>query len=104
MMSKEFLKKLGIFGITVGLTASPLAFGFGEQPDEPQEPAPHEEPAPDENWGGAGTDDPFAGTEAEGSDYETEYENEEEEWTFDEEEEEEQEWETPDEDDEASTW
>ena len=95
MMSKEFLKKLGIFGITVGLTASPLAFGFGEQPDEPQEPAPHEEPAPDENWGGAGTDDPFAGTEAEGSDYETEYENEEEE---------EQEWETPDQDDEESTW
>lgn len=103
MMSKEFLKKLGIVGITFGLAASPLAFADFHD-EEPHEPMPHEEPAPDENYGGASADDPFAGAEAEGSDYETEYENEEEEWTFDaEEEEEEQEWETPDEDEE-STW
>ncbi|MBE0488672.1 MAG: hypothetical protein IBX53_06300 [Halomonas sp.] len=104
MMSKEFLKKLGIVGITFGLAASPLAFADLHD-EEPQEPAPHEEPAPDENYGSAGADDTFESTDLEASEYDTEYEEEEEEWTIDEEEEEEeQEWETPDEDDEESTW
>lgn len=103
MMSKEFLKKLGIVGITFGMAASPLAFGDFHD-EEPQEPAPHEEPAPDDNYGSAGADDTFESTDYEASDHDAEFENEEEEWSFDdEEEEEEQEWETAD-DDEESTW
>ncbi|PMR77147.1 hypothetical protein [Billgrantia endophytica] len=87
MMSKEFLKKLGIVGISLGLTASPLAFAdFHEEEQEP-DPAPMEDAGPDGN------------TEP-GVDYDTtEEENEEEEFDY-EEENEEEEWETPDEDDE----
>lgn len=36
MMSKEFLKKLGIFGVTMGLTASPLVLAQQTQQDEYQ--------------------------------------------------------------------
>ncbi|WP_416138344.1 hypothetical protein ACM26W_18085 [Halomonas sp. HK25] len=95
MMSKEFLKKLGIVGITFGLAASPLAFADFHD-EEPHEPAPHEEPVPDESNGGAGADDTFDTTGPETPEYDTEYD--------DEEEEEEEEWDTPDEDDEESTW
>jgi len=104
MMSKEILKKLGIVGITFGLAASPLAFADNHD-EEPHEPAPHEEPVPDEGNGNGGADDTFETTNPEASEFDTEYEDEEEEWDFDDEEDEEQEWETPDEDeDEESTW
>lgn len=74
MMSKEFLKKLGIFGVTLGLTASPLAFAQeeGEIGDEMNLPGDAKEPAEriyedDEQQNGALTDetDP-AGDAAEG--------------------------------------
>ncbi|MBD3898394.1 hypothetical protein IEI94_21285 [Halomonas sp. ML-15] len=96
MMSKEFLKKIGILGISFGLIASPLAMaGMDDEEYEPQDPAPQEEPAPDVDG-----NDEFGTT-----DYDTEYEDEEEEFTFDDEEEnEEEEWETPEEDDEEQSW
>src|SRR5690554_2328177 len=34
MMSREFLKKLGVMGVTLGLTASPLALAQQTQQDE----------------------------------------------------------------------
>src|SRR5690554_5376742 len=42
MMSKEFLKKLGIVGITLGLSASPLAFATTENQTGDQEVFPEE--------------------------------------------------------------
>lgn len=89
-MSKEFLKKLGIAGVSLGLLASPLAFAdFHEE----EEPIPQEETAPDATGGNAEV----------GVGYDSvEYENEEEEFEY-EEENEEEEWETP-EDGEESTW
>lgn len=97
MMSKEFLKKLGVLGVSFGLLASPLTFaGFHEE--EEQEPVPQEETAPDENYGSA--DDTF------GTDHDaTEYEDEEEEFEFEyEEENEEEEWEVPSDDDDDEGW
>src|SRR5690554_7815731 len=53
MMSKETLKKLGIFGVSFGLIASPLAFG-----DMHEDPAAQQaDPA---------TDDPMADPNAQG--------------------------------------
>ncbi|MFY0991245.1 hypothetical protein [Halomonas sp. C05BenzN] len=90
MMSKEFLKKLGIVGITFGLAASPLAFADFHEEEE-QEGVPQEETAPD-----AG-----GNTEADaGLDTTTEYENEEEEFEY-EEENEEEEWEEEEDDDQG---
>ncbi len=90
MMSKEFLKKLGIVGITFGLTASPLALADFHDEEEEQETTP-EETAPDASGNAPAIDG-------------VEYENEEEEWeTSDdewEEENEEEEWETDEADDE----
>lgn len=80
MMSKEFLKKLGIVGITFGLAASPLA--FADFHEEEEEGVPQEETAPD-----AG-----GNTEADVGFDSIEYENEEEEFEY-EEEDEEEEWE-----------
>src|SRR5690554_2649816 len=40
MMSREFLKKLGIVGITLGLSASPLAFATTENQTGDQEVFP----------------------------------------------------------------
>ena len=60
MMSKEFLKKLGIVGITFGLSASPLAFADFHEEDEqgqgtvPQETVPGEGGATGTTEGGAG--------------------------------------------------
>nr|WP_163501228.1 hypothetical protein [Halomonas socia] len=98
MMSKDFLKKIGILGVSFGLIASPLAMaGMDDEEYDPQDPAPQEEPAPDVDGG-----DEFSTNDDE---FDTEYEDEEEEFTFDEEEEnEEEEWETPDEDDEEQSW
>ncbi|PXX96247.1 hypothetical protein [Halomonas sp. LBP4] len=95
MMSKEFLKKLGIFGVSFGLIASPLAFADFHEEEE-QEGVPQEETAPD------------AGGNAEagaGVDSTTEYENEEEEFEYEEEEfeYEEEEWEEEG-DDEEQGW
>src|SRR5690554_2264998 len=42
MMSREFLKKLGIVGITLGLSASPLAFATTENQTGDQEVFPEE--------------------------------------------------------------
>ena len=42
MMTKEFLKKLGIVGITLGLSASPLAFATTENQTGDQEVFPEE--------------------------------------------------------------
>lgn len=93
MMSKEFLKKLGIVGITFGLSASPLVLAGDTTGEEDSEVYP-EETAPGD-----------ADTQHEAFDT-LEYENEEEEWetTGDdtttgndwEEENEEEEWETTD--------
>ena len=64
MMSKEFLKKLGILGISFGLVASPLAFGeFDEEEEETTDPAQEQI---NDDYTGSGVD--------------IEYENEEEEW------------------------
>ena len=97
MMSKEFLKKLGIVGITFGLSASPLAMaGFADEEQEGQDTFPAET-AP-ETSGQAPVIDGI------------EYENEEEEWDADEweEENEEEEWETADDEweteDEEEEW
>lgn len=65
MLSKEFLKKLGIFGVSFGLIASPLTFAGSPEEEEEQEPIPQEETVP-EATGATGYDS-------------TEYENEEEE-------------------------
>src|SRR5690554_6620058 len=60
MMSKEFLKKLGIVGITFGLSASPLVLAdFHEEEDGqgstiPQETMPGENGAADAGNGGDG--------------------------------------------------
>ena len=82
MMSKEFLKKLGIVGITFGLSASPLAMaGYQDGEQEGQDTYP-EETAPETSSNAPVLDG-------------VEYENEEEEWeTTDEweEENEEEEW------------
>lgn len=61
MMSKEFLKKLGIVGITLGLSASPLAFATTENQTGDQEVFPEEtgpaDQGPGEHGGvGTGTD------------------------------------------------
>ncbi|MCC5882288.1 MAG: hypothetical protein JJU25_06570 [Halomonas sp.] len=99
MMSKEFLKKLGIVGITFGLSASPLVMaGYHDEEQEGQDTFP-EETAP-ETSGQAPVIDGI------------EYENEEEEWeTADDEwetEDEEEEWETADDEweteDEEEEW
>lgn len=80
-MSKEFLKKLGILGISFGLAASPLA--FAEIQEEEDEFDPVQEQVDD--YAGSGVD-----IEYENEEEEWEEENEEEEW---EEENEEEEWE-----------
>lgn len=102
MMSKEFLKKLGIVGITFGLAASPLAFADFHEAEE-QEGVPQEEPAPNTGGNaeaGAGLD---TTTEYENEEQEFEYEEENEEEEFEyEEENEEEEWE--EEDDEGQGW
>lgn len=67
MMSKEFLKKLGIVGITFGLSASPLVLAGDTTGEEDSEVYP-EETAPGD-----------ANTQHEAFDT-LEYENEEEEW------------------------
>ncbi|APX94648.1 hypothetical protein BWR19_17925 [Halomonas sp. 1513] len=78
MMSKEFLKKVGIVGVSFGLIASPLAFAdMHDEEYEPQDPAPQEasgvEGSTDSDLdpanggadhGGVGTDDPAMGTES----------------------------------------
>lgn len=88
MMSKEFLKKLGIFGVSFGLITSPLA--FADFHEEEEEGVPQEETAPDTG----GNAEAEAGA---GVDSTTEYENEEEEY------EEEEEWEEEG-DDEEQGW
>jgi hypothetical protein len=82
MMSKEFLKKLGILGVSFGLLASPLAFADFHDEEE-EEPIPEEETFPEEN-GNASLTSGFDGIE---------YENEEEEWEVPDEEEEFEEYE-----------
>ncbi|WP_205738506.1 hypothetical protein [Billgrantia endophytica] len=79
MMSKEFLKKLGILGISFGLIASPLAFGDFEEEEETTDPVQEQF---SDDYTGSGVD--------------IEYENEEEEW----EEEEEEEWDEEEENEE----
>ncbi|SDM80670.1 hypothetical protein SAMN05192555_12017 [Franzmannia pantelleriensis] len=78
MMSKEFLKKVGIVGVSFGLIASPLAFAdMHDEGYEPQDPAPQEatdvetttdsgmgSADGDATHGGVGTDDPTMGTES----------------------------------------
>ncbi|MBD3898396.1 hypothetical protein IEI94_21295 [Halomonas sp. ML-15] len=80
MMSKEFLKKIGIVGVSFGLIASPLAFAdMHDEEYEPQDPAPQESSGleggtdtdsgmgtanGDADHGGVGTDDPAMGTES----------------------------------------
>nr|WP_163503586.1 hypothetical protein [Halomonas socia] len=78
MMSKEFLKKLGILGISFGLVASPLAFAEFDEEEETTDPAQEQI---NDDYAGSGVD--------------IEYENEEEEWE-EEEENEEEEWEEDD--------
>lgn len=41
MMSKEFLKRIGVLGVSFGLLASPLA--FGDFPKEAEEANPAQE-------------------------------------------------------------
>ena len=78
MMSKEFLKKVGIVGVSFGLIASPLAFAdMHDEEFEPQDPAPQEASGVetgtdsgmgsadgDATHGGVGTEDPTMGTES----------------------------------------
>ena len=56
MMSKEFLKKLGIVGITVGLSASPLAFADFHDEEDDQGAVPQETVPGEDAGAGAGTD------------------------------------------------
>ncbi|QJQ97128.1 hypothetical protein HIO72_11360 [Halomonas sp. PA5] len=92
-MSKEFLKKIGILGVSFGLIASPLAFAAQDDEYEPMDPAPQEEPAPDVD-----TNSEFDNDEFDNDDFETEYEDEEQEDTLDDDEE----WDVPAEDEEQS--
>ncbi|MCS2608317.1 hypothetical protein [Halomonas dongshanensis] len=90
-MKKDSLKKLGILGVSFGLMASPLAFAEMEGGTAPQEPAPYDEPQDDQGSFNTYETDENVGTE---------YEEEEQEYTY-EEEEEEQEWGTAEEEDDA---
>src|SRR5690554_7284122 len=107
MMSKEFLKKLGIVGITFGLSASPLVLAgdtTGEEDSEvyPEETAPGDdsnmqneafdtlEYENEEEEVGTTGDDTTTGNEWEEENEEEEWETTDNEW---EEENEEEEWE-----------
>ncbi|MCD6005512.1 hypothetical protein J4377_15705 [Halomonas sp. XH26] len=96
-MKKEALKKLGILGVSFGLIASPLAFA-GMEGNDDYEPAPQEETTQDEQ----GAYNSFDSDQEQGATNEgvtTEYEEEEQEFTYEEEEEEQDTWETEEEDD-----
>ncbi|GGY02551.1 hypothetical protein GCM10007160_32950 [Litchfieldella qijiaojingensis] len=87
MMSKEFLKKLSIFGVSFGLITSPLAFGdFHEEEEEDKNPA--QEQVTDDGGNGAGFSTEYENEEqeTEGTDEWEEEESEEEEWEEEEEE------------------
>ncbi|MCH4811633.1 hypothetical protein [Vreelandella neptunia] len=84
MMKTDYLKKLGILGVSFGLMASPLVFAEMEGSDEEQEPTPQEEPMQE----GESTYNSYDTEQDKGSDVGTEYEEEEEEFTYEEEEEE----------------
>lgn len=98
MMKTDYLKKLGILGVSFGLMASPLAFAGMEGSDEEQEPTPQEETTQE----GEGTYNSYDTEQEKGQDVGTEYEEEEEEFTYEEEEEEQDDWETEESDD--SDW
>lgn len=104
-MKTEFLKKLGILGVSFGLMASPLAFAGMEGSDE-QEPTPQEETMQDDqgtfNSYDTEQEQGAAGEGATNEGVTTEYEEEEQEFTYEEEEEEQDQWETEEEDD--SDW
>lgn len=115
MLSKKALKQVGILGVSFGLIASPLAFGFEDEPksgsdqEQYQDPAQAQEPmggepqtgqgAQDEGDGfGGGTDpmpdeaqDQGAGAQPQGETETYEYEEGEEETPWEEEEEDEDE-------------
>lgn len=99
MMKTDYLKKLGILGVSFGLMASPLAFAGMEGSDEEQEPTPQEETTQE----GEGTYNSYDIEQEEGQDVGTEYEEEEEEFTY-EEEEEEQEVPTTEDEEDDSGW
>lgn len=99
MMKTDYLKKLGILGVSFGLMASPLAFAGMEGSDEEQEPTPQEETTQE----GEGTYNSYDTEQEKGQDVGTEYEEEEEEFTY-EEEEEEQEAPTTEDEEEDSGW
>ncbi|WP_308335834.1 hypothetical protein [Halomonas sp. SpR1] len=99
MMKMDYLKKLGILGVSFGLMASPLAFAEMEGSDEEKEPTPQEEPMQE----GEGTYNSYDTEQDKGQDAGTEYEEEEEEFTY-EEEEEEQEVPATDEEEDDSGW
>ena len=101
MTKMDYLKKLGILGVSFGLMASPLAFAEMEGSGEEQEPAPQEEPM--QEGGSEGTYNSYDTEQDKGSDVGTEYEEEEEEFTY-EEEEEEQEVPTTDDEEDDSEW
>ncbi|WP_434983319.1 hypothetical protein [Vreelandella zhaodongensis] len=96
-MKKDALKKLGILGVSFGLIASPLAFASMEGNDE-YEPAPQEETMQDDQ----GSFNSFDTEQEHGTTHDgvtTEYEEEEQEFTYEEEQEEQDPWETDEEDD-----
>ncbi|MBT2786034.1 MULTISPECIES: hypothetical protein [unclassified Halomonas] len=97
-MKMDYLKKLGILGVSFGLMASPLAFAQVDSTDE-YEPTPQEETTQDEQ----GTYKSYDTEQDKGSDVGTEYEEEEQEFTY-EEEEEEQEVPATDEEEDDSGW
>ncbi|TFH84850.1 hypothetical protein EQG41_20270 [Billgrantia azerbaijanica] len=84
MMSKEYLKKLGVLGVSFGLLTSPLAFAdFHEEEQPPEE---EEETLPDSGGNleaDTGLDTVVYGSEEDEKPYEEE--EEEEEWEEEEE-------------------
>ncbi|WP_417862621.1 hypothetical protein [Vreelandella venusta] len=89
-MKKEALKKLGILGVSFGLIASPLAFA-GMEGNDDYEPAPQEETTQDEQ----GAYNSFDSEQEQGATNEgvtTEYEEEEEQGTWETEEEDDSGW------------
>lgn len=61
MMSKDFLKKAGILGVSFGLVASPLAFAQTDENtsiDANQGITPDEQPMDPQGTGGSGSNDP----------------------------------------------
>lgn len=53
MMSKEFLKKVGILGVSFGLIASPLAFGTEQQGYDPESPEQRTDSVDSQEQGGS---------------------------------------------------